>query len=56
MVCGFGYTLCNENVIRAARSDATPETDGREGLRWLELLAAIYQSARDGRRLGLPLE
>ena len=38
------------------RGEAEPETDGREGLRSLELLIAIYLSARDGRRVALPLE
>ena len=32
-----------------------PETDGREGLRSLETLIASYLSARDGRRVVLPL-
>jgi len=35
---------------------AEPETDGREGLKSLELLIAIYLSARDGRTVSLPLE
>jgi len=30
--------------------------DGREGLRSLELLIASYRSARDGRRMHLPLD
>jgi len=38
------------------RGEAEPETDGREGLRSLELLVAMYTSARDGRRVSLPLE
>ena len=37
-------------------TEAEPETDGREGLRSLELLIASYLSARDGRRVALPLE
>jgi UDP-N-acetyl-2-amino-2-deoxyglucuronate dehydrogenase len=38
------------------RGESLAETDGREGLRSLELLVAIYESARDGRRVGLPLQ
>jgi UDP-N-acetyl-2-amino-2-deoxyglucuronate dehydrogenase len=38
------------------RGDAEPETDGREGLKSLELLIAAYLSARDGRTVALPLE
>ena len=33
-----------------------PETDGREGLKSLEVLIATYLSARDGRRISLPLD
>ncbi|MGH8730043.1 MAG: gfo/Idh/MocA family oxidoreductase, partial [Burkholderiales bacterium] len=36
-------------------NEANAETDGREGLRSLELLIASYISARDGRRVSLPL-
>ena len=55
-VYGFGHPLYYENVIKALRGEAEPETDGREGLKSLELLIAIYLSARDGRRVTLPLE
>ena len=33
-----------------------PQTDGREGLKSLELLIAMYRSARDGRKVNLSLE
>jgi UDP-N-acetyl-2-amino-2-deoxyglucuronate dehydrogenase len=55
-VYGFGHPLYYDNVIKSLRGEADPETDGREGLRSLELLIAIYLSARDGRRVALPLE
>jgi UDP-N-acetyl-2-amino-2-deoxyglucuronate dehydrogenase len=55
-VYGFGHPLYYDNVIAALRGEAEPETDGREGLKSLELLIAMYQSARDGRRVNLPLE
>jgi UDP-N-acetyl-2-amino-2-deoxyglucuronate dehydrogenase len=55
-VYGFGHPLYYDNVIRALRGEAEAETDGREGLRSLELLIAMYKSARDGRRINLPLE
>lgn len=55
-VYGFGHPLYYDNVIKALRGEAEPETDGREGLRSLELLIASYISARDGRRIALPLE
>jgi UDP-N-acetyl-2-amino-2-deoxyglucuronate dehydrogenase len=54
-VYGFGHPLYYENVIQSLRGQAEPETDGREGLRSLEILIASYLSARDGRRVALPL-
>jgi UDP-N-acetyl-2-amino-2-deoxyglucuronate dehydrogenase len=55
-VYGFGHRLYYDNVIGCLRGEAEAETDGREGLKSLEVLVAIYQSARDGRRVALPLE
>jgi UDP-N-acetyl-2-amino-2-deoxyglucuronate dehydrogenase len=55
-VYGFGHALYYENVIEVLRGKCEPDTDGREGLRSLELLTAMYISARDGRRVSLPLE
>ena len=55
-VYGFGHPMYYDNVIRVLRGEAEPETDGREGLRSLELLIAAYISARDGRRVSLPLD
>ncbi len=55
-VYGFGHPLYYDNVINALRGEARAETDGREGLRSLELLIGMYLSARDGRTVGLPLE
>jgi UDP-N-acetyl-2-amino-2-deoxyglucuronate dehydrogenase len=55
-VYGFGHPLYYDNVIKVLRGEADPDTDGREGLRSLELLIASYLSARDGRRVALPLE
>ena len=55
-VYGFGHPLYYDNVIKTLRGEAEPETDGREGLKSLELLIALYLSARDGRRVALPLE
>ena len=55
-VYGFGHPLYYKNVIDTLRGDAEPETDGREGLKSLELLIAAYLSARDGKTVSLPLE
>jgi UDP-N-acetyl-2-amino-2-deoxyglucuronate dehydrogenase len=54
-VYGFGHAAYYDNVIRTLRGEAEADTDGREGLRSLELLIAMYLSARDGRRVSLPL-
>ena len=55
-VYGFGHPLYYDNVIKVLRGEADPETDGREGLKSLEVLVAAYRSARDGKRVALPLE
>ncbi|MBU3740291.1 MAG: Gfo/Idh/MocA family oxidoreductase [Rhodoferax sp.] len=55
-VYGFGHPLYYENVIQTLRGIAEPETDGRSGLRSLELLVALYRSARDGIQVALPLD
>ena len=55
-VYGFGHPLYYDNVIKVLRGEAEPETDGREGLKSLEILVAAYMSARDGKRVALPLE
>jgi len=55
-VYGFGHPLYYSNVIDALRGKGEPETDGREGLKSLEILIAAYLSARDGKTISLPLE
>lgn len=55
-VYGFGHPLYYDNVIKVMRGEAEPETDGREGLKSLEVIIATYLSSRDGKRIALPLE
>lgn len=55
-VYGFGHPLYYKNVIDVLRGETEPETDGREGLKSLEVLIAAYLSARDGKTVNLPLE
>lgn len=55
-VYGFGHPIYYKNVIDVLQGRAEPETDGREGLKSLELLIAAYLSARDGKTISLPLE
>ena len=55
-VYGFGHPLYYENIVQVFRGEAEPETDGREGLKSLELLISAYLAARDGQTVSLPLE
>ncbi|MFM5280102.1 Gfo/Idh/MocA family protein [Aeromonas caviae] len=54
-VYGFGHPPYFQNVADVLRGKAEPETDGREGLKSLELLVSIYRSGRDNKEIGLPL-
>lgn len=55
-VYGFGHPLYYKNMLDVMRGLAEPETDGREGLKSLEVLIASYISARDRVTVSLPLE
>ena len=55
-VYGFGHPLYYKNIVDVLRGKCEPETDGREGLKSLEILIAAYLSARDGNTVSLPLE
>lgn len=55
-VYGFGHQLYYDNVIGTLAGECEAATDGREGLRSLEVLIASYLSARDGKRISLPLD
>jgi len=48
----FGYF---ENVLAVLRGEARPETDGRSGRKSLELILGIYESAKLGCEVPLPL-
>jgi len=54
-VYGSGHRPYYENVVRVLRGEALPGTDGREGRKSLELILGIYESARTGREVTLPL-
>lgn len=54
-VYGIGHQVYYENIIKTMRGEEDPHTDGRDGLKSLELLIAIYISARDGKKVSLPL-
>ncbi|MBA3657617.1 MAG: Gfo/Idh/MocA family oxidoreductase [Gemmatimonadaceae bacterium] len=54
-VYGFGHEGYYRNVLAVLRGEAKADTDGREGRKSLELILGIYESARTGREVKLPL-
>ncbi len=54
-VYGFGHEAYYHNVLAVLRGEAPPETDGRAGRKSLELILGIYESARTGREVPIPL-
>lgn len=55
-VYGNGHQMYYENVIKVFRGEAKPQTDGREGLRSLELLVSAYIAKKEAKTVHLPLE
>jgi UDP-N-acetyl-2-amino-2-deoxyglucuronate dehydrogenase len=54
-VYGSGHRPYYDNVVKVLEGEAAPGTDGREGRKSLELILSIYESARTGREVALPL-
>jgi UDP-N-acetyl-2-amino-2-deoxyglucuronate dehydrogenase len=54
-VYGFGHQPYYQNVLSVLRGQAEPETDGRAGRKSLELILGIYESAKTGREVPIPL-
>ena len=54
-VYGFGHEPYYRNVVASMRGDTRPDTDGRAGRKSLELILGIYESAKTGREIPLPL-
>jgi UDP-N-acetyl-2-amino-2-deoxyglucuronate dehydrogenase len=54
-VYGFGHVGYYENVLAALRGVAAPGTDGRAGRKSLELILAIYEAAKRGTEVSVPL-
>ena len=54
-VYGFGHEAYYRNVAAVLRGEARPDTDGRAGRKSLELILGIYESAKTGRDVPLPL-
>jgi UDP-N-acetyl-2-amino-2-deoxyglucuronate dehydrogenase len=54
-VYGFGHEGYYRNVLKVLRGDARADTDGRAGRKSLELILGIYESAKTGREVPIPL-
>ena len=54
-VYGFGHEGYYRNVVAVLRGQAKAETDGRAGRKSLELILGIYESAKTGREVPIPL-
>ena len=54
-VYGFGHTPYYRNVIDVLLGKDVPSTDGRDGRKSVEIIQAIYRSAKTGKRISLPL-
>jgi len=54
-VYGFGHEGYYRNMIPVLRGTAKPDTDGRAGRKSLELILGIYESAKIGREVPIPL-
>lgn len=55
-VYGFGHLAYYHHLLRVLEGEEEPETDGRAGRKSLEIILAIYRSAREGIRVPLPLQ
>jgi len=55
-IYGFGHTGFLKNVIDALQGKAEANTNGREGRKSLELILAMYESAKTGKKIALPLK
>ena len=54
-VYGFGHEGYYRNVLPVLRGAARADTDGRAGRKSLELILGIYESAKTGREVPIPL-
>jgi len=55
-VYGFGHEGYYRNVLAVLRGQAKADTDGRAGRKSLELILGIYESAKIGREVPIPLK
>jgi predicted dehydrogenase len=51
-----GHAMQFQDFVDAIRKNRTPAIDGHEGRRSVEIILAIYQSAKTGKKVTLPLK
>lgn len=54
-VYGYGHIPYYKNVFASLRGEQAPDTDGKTGRKSLEIILAIYKSAKTGKAVQLPL-
>ncbi|MDD2228770.1 MAG: Gfo/Idh/MocA family oxidoreductase [Candidatus Cloacimonetes bacterium] len=54
-IYGFGHNPYYRNVVDVLLNKGVPATDGRDGRKSVEIIQAIYRSAKTGKRVSLPL-
>jgi UDP-N-acetyl-2-amino-2-deoxyglucuronate dehydrogenase len=54
-VYGFGHEGYYRNVLAVLRGESKADTDGRAGRKSLELILGIYESAKRGCEVPIPL-
>jgi UDP-N-acetyl-2-amino-2-deoxyglucuronate dehydrogenase len=55
-IYGFGHTPLYTNLIKAIQTNSSPYITGQDGKDALELVLAIYKSAKEGKPVKLPLK
>jgi UDP-N-acetyl-2-amino-2-deoxyglucuronate dehydrogenase len=54
-IYGFGHNPYYHNVVHTLLGDTEASTDGKDGRKSLEIIQAIYESAKHGKKVTLPL-
>jgi UDP-N-acetyl-2-amino-2-deoxyglucuronate dehydrogenase len=54
-IYGLGHLPYLKNVVNSILNEEEPLTDGREGRKSLEIIYAIYLSAKNGKKIAIPL-
>ena len=55
-VYGYGHQGFLQNVVDVLQGIAEPNTDGRSGRKSLEIILGMYESAKCGKKVALPLK